>query len=273
MTNFHVMTAADNSVAPANVRRIDNSDVIEALKRGFDDFMSKPSHYVFVVIIYPIVGLILVRWAAGGNALQMIYPMVTGFALLGPLTAIGLYEISRRREMNIDTSWSHAFEVLRSPALPAIAVVGAMLMALFIVWLIVAQMLYGLLLDGDAPDSILRLVTELLSTPRGWMLIILGNLIGFCFAVVAFATTVVTFPLLLDRDIGARAAIQTSIRAVAKNPGPMLTWGAIVVVSLLLGSLPLFIGLAVVLPVLGHATWHLYRAVVENDQPSVLPEK
>jgi uncharacterized membrane protein len=271
MANFHVYAAGTSSkVEHPAIRKIGVSDVFDALRRGLDDFWDKPSHYVFLCLIYPIVGVFLITWTSGGNALQLIYPLITGFALLGPVAAIGLYEISRRREQGLDTSWRHAFDVRKSPAMPAIVALGIMLMALFVAWMLTAQALYTYLYGEAVPASFSGLVAGILSTQRGWTLIVLGNFIGFLFALVALSTTVVAFPLLLDRDVGAYAAVETSARAVIVNPIPMLLWGLIVAAALAVGTLTLFVGLAVALPVLGHSTWHLYRKVVA---PAPIPEK
>lgn len=267
MANFHVLAGAKKTAARPAVRQITTADVFDALRRGFDDFWDKPSHYVFLCLIYPIMGVVLITWSSGGNALQLIYPLMTGFALLGPLAAIGLYEISRRREQNLDSSWTHALEVRHSPAIPAIVAVGAMLVALFVAWLYTAQGLYQWLYGSGAPATIGGFIADVFTTQRGWTLIILGNLFGFVFALIVLSTTVVAFPLLLDRDVGASAAIQTSAKAMLKNPGPMILWGLIVAAALAIGTIPLFAGLAVVIPVLGHATWHLYRKVVKTPQP------
>jgi uncharacterized membrane protein len=269
MANFHVLAGAKKNAARPAVRQITVPDVYDALRRGFDDFWEKPSHYVFLCLIYPVVGLVLITWSSGGNALQLIYPLMAGFALVGPLAAIGLYEISRRRELDLDASWVHAFEVRKSPAIAAIVAVGVMLLAIFIAWLYTAQAIYQWIYGPGAPASITAFIYDVFTTQRGWTLIILGNVIGFLFALVVLSTTVVAFPLLLDRDVGATAAIKTSARAMLTNPGPILLWGLIVAVALLIGSLPLFVGLAVVLPVLGHSTWHLYRKVVKAPQPRV----
>ena len=107
-------------------------------------------------------------------------------------------------------------------------------------------------------------IHDVLTTSHGWALIIAGNVIGFIFAAVVLSISVVSFPLLLDRDVGAAVAVQTSIRAVLANPLTMALWGLIVALALVIGSIPLFVGLAIVMPVLGHATWHLYRRVVEH---------
>jgi len=259
---YHVLAGADDRIAQPTVEKIHVSDLMAALRSGFDDFLQKPSHYIFLCLIYPVVGVVLAMWTSGNNALPLLYPLMSGFALLGSLAAIGLYEISRRREKGLDTSWRHAFEVLRSPAIPSIIVVALWLFALFYLWLAAAETLYQSVMGLSAPDSLWGFVSRVLSTPEGWTLIVWGNIIGFGFALVTLATTVVAFPLLIDRDVGVVSAIATSVRAFTANPGPMLLWGLIVAVALLIGSIPLFIGLAVVVPVLGHATWHLYRRVV-----------
>ena len=248
------------------VRRIHIRDVLDALARGIDDFAAMPSHAIFLCLIYPAVGLFLGASLYGQNMLPLLYPLAAGFALIGPVAAIGLYEMSRRREMGLDTQWRHAFEVTRSPSLPAILALAALLMVLLVVWLAAAQWLYQSLFDVLAPTSMPAFLYEVATTPAGWDLILWGNAIGFVFAVAALTIGVVSFPLLLDRDVGAAAALTTSVRAVARNPVPMAAWGLIVAGLLVIGSLPAFVGLAVVMPVLGHATWHLYRKVVEWPQ-------
>lgn len=263
MARFHVIAGADGELTHPIVRKIDFGDLSDALRRGFDDFSEKPSHYVFLCLIYPLVGVVLAAWSSGANALPMLFPLMSGFALIGPFAAIGLYEISRRREAGMNTSWRHAFDVRKSPALPSIAAVGGLLFAVFIAWLLTAQALYTSLFGDTAPASIGALLGDVLGTERGWTLILLGNLIGLLFAIVVLTTTVIAFPLLLDRDVGAYEAISTSAAAVLANPLPMAAWGLIVAVLLAIGSVPLFAGLAVVIPVLGHATWHLYRKVIE----------
>jgi len=274
MASFHVVAGSNETIAPLTVRHLAFSDVLDALRAGFDDFWDRPSHYVFLCLIYPIVGMILITWASTGNALQLIFPLIAGFALLGPLAAIGLYEISRRRESNMDTSWHHAFDVLKSPAIPSIFAVGAMLAVIFLAWLFTAQALYMRIFGPVEPASFTGFIQEVLTTPRGWTLLFWGNLIGFLFALVVLSTTSVAFPLLIDRDVGAYAAIQTSARVMLANPLPMLFWGLIVAALLVVGLLTLFVGLAVILPVLGHATWHLYRRAVslpaELEQPSMV---
>lgn len=271
MAGFHVIAGSSDTLEHIRVRKINISDLIEAFRKGVDDFMSKPSHIVFLCLIYPVAGIVLAGWTESNNALPLIFPLVSGFALIGPFAAIGLYEISRRREAGMDTSWSHAFEVKDSPALPSIAAVGALLLAIFIAWLFAAQFLYTQLFGANPPGSIGGFLSEVFSTGRGWTMIILGHIVGLIFAVVVLCTTVVAFPLLLDRDVGAYEAVYTSAHAVLVNPVPMLAWGLFVTVLLMVGSAPLLAGLAVVLPILGHATWHVYRKVVEPSPETARP--
>ena len=237
--------------------------MFDALRLGLDDFREKPSHYVFLCLIYPIAGVVLMTWSAGANMLPLLYPLASGFALIGPIAAIGLYEISRRRELGMDARWPHALRLHRHPAIPAIMAVAAMLFVIFIVWLLIAQGLYITMFGPTPPASISEFLSNIVNTEQGWNLIVVGNIVGFVFAVIVLSISVVTFPLLLDRDVGALTAVETSIRATLANPVPVACWGLIVAAGLIIGSVPIFVGLALVMPILGHATWHLYRKIVE----------
>jgi uncharacterized membrane protein len=224
-----------------------------------------PTHVIFLAIIYPIVGLFLARMTFGYDVMPFLFPLVGGFALIGPFAAIGLYELSRQREKGVDVSWKHAFGVLRCRSLGGIAALGMVLMIVFLIWLTTAQRLYQSLFGYGSPESIGQFLSDILTTSEGWILIIAGNGIGFLFAVLVLTISVVSFPLLLDRDVGAMVAMHTSVRAVLRNPLMMAAWGLFVAVTLVIGSLAFFVGLALVLPVLAHSTWHLYRKVVEPD--------
>jgi uncharacterized membrane protein len=267
MANFHVIAGPDETVpaAPA-VRRIGIADLKYALSKGLDDFMAMPTHLAFLGLIYPLFGIGLAALTFTSNGLPLIFPLVSGFALIGPIAAVGLYELSRRRELGLETSWDHVFDVLHSPSLPAIAAVGVLLMIIFVLWVATAQALYVWLFGPTAPESYLGFLGEVLTTPRGWALIVLGHVLGFIFALAAFSVGVISFPLLLDRDVGAACAVQASIRAVLANPVPMAIWAAIIAALLMIGSAPLLVGLAIVMPVLGHASWHLYRRTVEPTE-------
>jgi uncharacterized membrane protein len=272
------MTQQDAIIAPLEatgelpaVRSIGPADLKDALAKGIDDFKAMPTHVVFLSLIYPIVGLALGRATLGYDVLPLLYPLAAGFALIGPIAAIGLYEMSRRRALGLDTSWKHAFDVIHSPSFGSIVTLGLVLMIVFGVWLAVAHAIYIASFGYREPTSLVVFARNVLTTPEGHTLIIVGNAIGFLFAVLALTLSVVSFPLMLDRNVGAAAAALTSVKAVLRNPVTMALWGLIVAAALAIGSLPFFFGLAVVMPVLGHATWHLYNKVVEPD-PRPRPE-
>jgi uncharacterized membrane protein len=263
MAHLHIIAGAEARPARPTIRTVTVSDLLDALTRGWADFSAMPSHALFLCLIYPVVAIFVAGLTMGYNILPLAYPIMAGFALIGPLAAIGLYEMSRRREAGLEADPSHAFDVLYSPSLPAIGALGLLLLAIFLSWIGLAQQIYQSLFGYLAPESLPQFIGTVLTTPEGWKLFLIGNAVGFVFAVLAFVVSVISFPLLLDRDVGAAVAIMTSVRAVARNPVTMAAWGLIVAGLLLLGSLPFFIGLAVVIPVLGHATWHLYRKVVQ----------
>jgi uncharacterized membrane protein len=243
------------------IRRIRLADLREVLAKGLGDFLALPTHSIFLITIYPIAGLILLRLTFGYDMLPVIFPLVAGFALLGPLAAVGLYEISRRRERGLSSSRENlsSFDPQR---LWSVAALGVVLMIVFAGWLGAAMVIYRDKFGTWMPGSVAEFADKLFSTPSGLDLIIAGCGVGFLFALTSFSISVVSFPMLLDRPAGVGAAIFTSVRAVAANPIPMAAWGLLVTMALVIGSLPVLIGLAVVLPVLGHSTWHLYRKLV-----------
>jgi uncharacterized membrane protein len=271
------------------IRRIDLTDLRAALAAGLADFSANRTDVIFLGIIYPVVGLVLSRAALGHDVLPLLFPLAAGFAILGPFAAVGLYELSRRRELGLESSWRNAFDVLRSRASGAILLLGLLLTVWFLIWLLAATALYRQCLGAAPPASVGAFAHDVLLTPAGWTLILLGNAVGLLFAVVAFTLSVVSFPLLLDREVAATftfgavsfsmpldrelatstaekvsVAVHTSMRAVLVNPRPMAAWGMTIAGLLLAGSLPCFVGLAVVMPVLGRASWHLYRRIVET---------
>jgi len=262
------MTITDHTAATAQsgdtpvVRSISPSDLKVVLAKGLNDFWAMPTHVIFIGLVYAAVGLIIGRLAFGYEVIPILYPMAAGFALIGPIAAIGLYEMSRRREHGLKTGWADIINISRSPSRRAIFVLGVMLFALFVAWITAADALYTAAFGDMKPDSLAVLVEEILMTDRGMWLFIMGNATGFLFAAVALIISAVSFPLLLDRKLTAAEAAMTSVRVFLKNPLTMSLWGLIVAAALFIGSLPLFAGLAIVVPVLGHSTWHLYRKVV-----------
>ncbi len=263
MPKFHVIAGPDSTPVYPSVRKIGPADLKDALAKGVEDFLTMPSSLVFLGLIYPIVGIGLLA----SSPLPLLFPLMSGFALVGPFAAIGLYEISRRRELGLDPSWAHAFGVARSHSIFSILSLGLLLLAIFACWEFTAQSLYVALFGSTPPESFIQLIANILGTPQGWKLIGFGTAIGFVFAVVSLSISVVSFPLLLDRDVDIPVAILTSVRAVLTNPFTMALWGIIVASILAIGFLLLFIGLAVAVPILGHSTWHLYRKVVDHAAP------
>lgn len=262
MAEHATLTGMHEVVDRPAIRKIGPADLRDALTRGIADFRANPSHLVFLTIIYPIVALAVTRLAFGSNLLPLLFPMLAGFTLIGPFAAIGMYELSRRREMSEDVSWRAALAVFRSPAIGGIAALTLLLATIFAVWLAVAYAIYQATMGEAVPQTLAGFIGPILGTDQGRMLIIIGNGAGLIFAIFVLAISVVSFPMLIDRNVGAAVAMQTSVRAFMANPVTILIWGLIVAVLLAVGMLPAFVGLAVVLPVLGHATWHLYRKLV-----------
>ena len=267
----HAFEAAANTMdgaweardkSPPVVQRLAFSDLRPVLAKGFEDFGAYRTDVIFLCLLYPVAGLLLSRLVYGYGMLPLLFPLVSGFLLIAPFFAVGLYEMSRRRELGVGTGWADAFGILHSRALGGILVIGLLLAGLFALWLFAANFIYMTTLGPEPPVSPDAFLRDVLTTTRGWTMIVVGMGVGFAFAVVSAMVSVVSIPLLLDRDVGVTTAIATSVAVVRANPGPMAAWGLIIAVGMLLGALPALLGLAVVMPVLGHATWHLYRKVV-----------
>src|SRR5579863_3690440 len=237
--------AQDNASTPV-IRKISLSDLHRALRLGWEDFKAIPSHAIILCVIYPVLGLALARTVLGYSVLPLLFPLAAGFALLGPFAALGLYELSRRRELGEEASAWDALDVFSSPSFGAMLGLGTLLLALFVVWIAVAQAIYIATFGYEGVTGASDFVRRVLTTPQGWWLIAVGCGVGFLFALVALCISVVSFPLMLDRHAGAGDAMVTSLRVVAANPMPMAMWGLIVAVLLVVGSIPFFLGLAVV---------------------------
>jgi len=253
---------ADDVAAEITIRTIDGSSLMRALRLGWDDFEAAPSHALMLCAIYPVLGLVLARAALGYSVLPLLFPLAAGFALVGPFAALGLYELSSRRDRGEEASAWDAFEVLRSPSFGSMLGLGTQLLALFVTWVATAQAIYVAVFGYGGASGPSDFLQRVFTTPQGWWLIAVGCGAGFLFALLALSISIVSFPLMLDRHAGALEAIVTSLRVVAKNPIPVATWGLIVAALLVVGTIPFFLGLAVVIPVLGHASWHLYREVI-----------
>ncbi len=248
-------------VLPA-IRKISFADLTDALAEGWEDFSQKPSHVLLLGVLYPIVGLFIARLTFGYDVLPLLFPLAAGFALLGPFAGLGFYEISREREQCLDPSWQSVFHLFQSKSRASILALGALLMVIFFAWIGAAESIFEALFGTEPVTSLSGFVHQVFETEKGKTLAIVGVGTGFLFALLTFSISVISFPLLVDRDVSAPAAIVTSVRAVLANPVTMMAWAALIATALIVGSLPLFLGLAIVLPVLGHASWRIYRKIV-----------
>jgi len=244
------------------VRRITMADIGDALRKGVNDLGAFRDDVVFIGVIYPIAGLVLAAVAFNADLMPMLFPLASGFAIMGPVAATGLYEMSRRREQGQHVTWLDAFKAFSSPAIGSIVGMGVILLALFGLWLAAAYQIGLATLGPNAAPTLRAFTHDVFWSQASPMLIVGGLGVGFLFAALSFAIGVVTVPLLLDRDVGLWIAIQTSIKAVMANLGVMIVWGLTIAGALALGSLPALVGLVFVVPVLGHASWHFYRKVV-----------
>lgn len=257
-----VVAAPARDNAPPQIRKLAMGDLRTALRKGWEDLAAMRSDVMFACMLYPLMGAVLLALAAQGNLTHLVFPALSGFALVGPVAALGLYELSRRREAGMEVSWASMFEVLRSPRFPRIVMLALFNGVIFMAWLLIADAIHAMTLGPERPASLMALLTAAVTTPAGWAMTIIGTGVGFLLAVAVLAVSVVSFPLLLDRDVSLPVAVTTSVRVARENPRVISAWGLIVALGLAIGILPFLLGLIVVLPVLGHATWHLYRAAV-----------
>lgn len=264
MTEDNAIAGAEPEFVRPEIRDIKLIELKEILSSGIDDFSAHPTHRLFLTIIYPFVAVFAIRLGLGYDILPLVFPMIAGFALIGPFAAIGMYGLSRRHETHPAATWKGARDAFEDVSISSLLAMGMILAVMFFIWLFSAEAIYTAIFGGETPGSVMAFANQLLTTDRGWTLIVVGHSVGLVFAVLVLSISVISFPMLVDRNVGIFNAIETSVRAVVANPVVMLAWGAIVAASIVVGTLPFFIGLCVVFPVLGHATWHLYRKVVAH---------
>lgn len=257
-----VVAAPAREHAPPVTRPLTMTDLRTALRKGWEDLSAMRSDVMFACMLYPLMGAVLLGLAAQGSMTHLLFPVLSGFALVGPVAGLGLYELSRRREAGLEVGWASMFEVLKSPRFPRIVALALFNAAIFMAWLLIADAIHAATLGPDRVQSLGALVSEAMSTSAGWAMIVIGTGVGFLLAAVVLAVSVVSFPLLLDRDVSLPVAVMTSVKVARENPGVIAAWGLVVAGLLVLGILPFLVGLIVVLPVLGHATWHLYRTAI-----------
>jgi uncharacterized membrane protein len=259
-----VANSPSHSDQQARIRQITMADLTWSLRQGWDDFREKRGDILIVALVYPVFGLLVAMFAIHGQLLPLVFPLFAGLSLMGPAIAAGFYELAKRREEGSDTHWRHFLDAYRGKALAAIAPVTLLLALIFTAWLGSAWLLYAANFGPEATASIGGFLTAMFTTAAGWRLILIGNLVGFAFAVIVLATSVVALPMLIDRHGDPAAAVTVSLRATWQNAAMMIVWGLIVSMLLVVGALLLMVGLAVVLPVLGYATWHLYTRLIER---------
>lgn len=250
-------------MAEPRARAIGITDLRAALAAGIEDFRELRTDVIFICLLYPLIGMVLIYAAFDSDLVPILGPIISGFALVGPVAGVGMYEMSRRRAAGHPASWYHALGVLRSPAFGAIVALSAILGGVLLVWLGAATLIYSLTMGPQPPASIMAFLSDMLNTSAGWTMMVVGIAVGFVFALAVLVASLVSFPLLLDRNVGLVMAVATSIRVAQKNPVTVLVWGAIVAGLLVLASIPAFLGMIFVMPILGHATWHLYKRAVE----------
>jgi uncharacterized membrane protein len=254
------MTSISGKVDPV-VRPIAAADVAEALAQGLRDFQAFPLYGLTFGTLYAAGGILILLSLTAFGMVYLAYPLAAGFALIGPFVAIGLYEISRRREAGQPVSVGAIWATIRSHG--EIGWMAFVTLFFFVIWMYQVRLLIALLLGLNASfSSIKEFITVVLTTNEGLLFLAIGNLDGAVLSLILFSLTVVSFPLLLDREVDFVTAMVTSVRAVVASPLPMLGWAAVIVMLLIVSAIPYFLGLVVTLPVLGHATWHLYRRIV-----------
>jgi uncharacterized membrane protein len=250
---------------PIPVRAITDEDLRFALRQGYADFGDLRGDLFFAGLIYTVIGLAAVVMTASRPLMPFFYPVVAGVALLGPIAALGFYELARRREAGQEVHWFNFVDVRKRPSVDDMGMVAGLLLVIFVGWLIAAGALYALIFGWNAPASVGDFLTSVFATPRGWALIAAGAVIGAIFGWFVLALSVVSLPMLVDCDVSASEAVAASWRAAHANKREMIRWGIVVTALLVLGSIPLFVGLAFVLPWLGYSTWHLYTSLIDRD--------
>src|SRR5690349_5258247 len=250
---------------PIPVRTITDDDLRFSLRQGYEDFGDLRGDLIFAGLIYTIIGLAAVVMTTSRPLMPFFYPVVAGVALLGPVAAVGFYELARRRESGQEVHWFNFRDVRKRPTVDDMGMVAGLLLVIFVAWLLAAGALYALLFGWATPTSIGGFLSAVFTTPRGWALIIGGAVVGAIFGWFVLALSVASLPMLVDCDVSAAEAVSTSWRAAHANKSEMIRWGITVTVLLAVGSLPLFVGLAFVLPWLGYSTWHLYTRLIDRE--------
>ncbi|MBW4024001.1 MAG: DUF2189 domain-containing protein [Proteobacteria bacterium] len=247
---------------PIEVRHIGLGALMPALKAGFEDLRALRTDQITIAVIYSICGLIVAAVIADRALVPFLFPACAGFALIGPLATLWYAALSRAHEQTGDGKSEHAMRVFRGPRMKTLRILGGAAILLFLLWNGAAALIYEWTLGSSSAKPNSFFLVRVFTTGAGWELTIIGCGVGMIFAVIAVAIGCVSFPLAIDKPVTAWEAIQVSMQAMARNPLFMVCWGIVIVAGLLIGAIPGLIGLAVTLPILGHATWHVYRRIV-----------
>jgi uncharacterized membrane protein len=262
------MATAPASVPTTNkipVRKVSNADLRSSLKQGLEDFGAMRGDLFFLGLLYPLIGIAAAVMTTNAPLIPFLFPIVAGVGLLGPVAAVGFYELARRREDGLESGWRHFLDVRKRPAVDDMGMVAGLLLVVFVAWLIAAGLLYVALFGWGTPTSVMGFFSDVFTTPRGWALILIGGAIGAVFGWIVLALSVASLPMLVDCDLTAAEAVSASWRAAHANKPEMIRWGLTVLALLVIGSIPLFLGLAIVLPWLGYSTWHLYTRLIDRQ--------
>ncbi|MCC5971991.1 MAG: DUF2189 domain-containing protein [Pararhodobacter sp.] len=259
MVDLRAQTAESYGVDIPTLNTLTTADLRAALAHGWQDFVAAPVFGLFFAAIYVVGGIALFFGLLAAGDPVWFVAVAAGFPLLAPFAAVGLYEISRRRESGLALSWGPALGAVRGHGDGQLPVMGVVVLIVFGFWVILARGIFAIFMGqtGIGFDTLGQLWSL-----RGVTMLAVGGLAGGAMAVALFTLTAFSLPMLLDRRVDFMTAIITSMVAVRSNPGVMARWAAIIVAMMALAMVPLFLGLLVVLPLLGHATWHLYRRAV-----------
>lgn len=262
MTDLSDQSAPPPSPLPRIADDLTTDDLRDALKAGLADFRRAPQFGLFFSAVYVLGGLVILSLGAGQFVLVLAATL--GFPLAAPFAAVGLYEVSRRIESGQALDWPGVLGVIWAERGRQMPWMGAIIVIYFLSWILIARLIFALILGPSASVS-LSSGFELFASAEGIAVIFIGMIAGAAIAFLLFAMTVVSLPLLLDKEVDFVSAMLVSIQMVRENLKVMATWALVIAVATLVALLPWFLGLFLALPVLGHATWHLYRRALIHD--------
>lgn len=245
-----------------DVNALSFNDLKECLSKGIADFRKAPLFGLFFGGIFAFGGILIIQSIIFFEKGWLIYPMLVGFPLIGPFVAVGLYDVSRRLEAGKPLPWNEILSVISLQTGRQLPYMAFVMLFIFWIWIYQVRLLIALILGRMSFTSFEAFFQVVATTPEGWAFIVIGHMVGACFALLLFSVTVISIPLILDRDVDFITGMITSVKTVMKSPVVMLSWGVFVTLAVMASFVPLFLGLLVVLPVLGHTTWHIYKKAV-----------